>query len=93
MNKGCRNFKKGDIITHVNDIEITDSEILLDIIEQTKPGSTLSFTVKRSSGEVESVFGVLIADKGSSSYKNSLDTLPEINNPFGNKENDSYSDH
>ena len=86
-------LKKGDIITHVNDIEITDSEILLDIIEQTKPGSTLSFTVKRSSGEVESVFGVLIADKGSSSYKNSLDTLPEINNPFGNKDNDSYSDH
>lgn len=86
-------LKKGDIITHVNDIEITDSEILLDIIEQTKTGSTLSFTVKRSSGEVESVFGVLIADKGSSSYKNSLDTLPEINNPFGNKENDSYSDH
>ena len=86
-------LKKGDIITHVNDIEITDSEILLDIIEQTKPGSTLSFTVKRSSGEVESVFGVLIADKGSSSYKSSLDTLPEINNPFGNKENDSYSDH
>ena len=86
-------LKKGDIITHVNDIEITDSEILLDIIEQTKPGSTLSFTVKRSSGEVESVFGVLIADKGSSSYKSSLDTLPEINNPFGNKDNDSYSDH
>ena len=86
-------LKKGDIITHVNDIEITDSEILLDIIEQTKPGSTLSFTVKRSSGDVESVFGVLIADKGSSSYKNSLDTLPEINNPFGNKDNDSYSDH
>lgn len=86
-------LKKGDIITHVNDIEITDSEILLDIIEQTKPGSTLSFTVKRSSGEVESVFGVLMADKGSSSYKSSLDTLPEINNPFGNKDNDSYSDH
>ncbi len=86
-------LNKGDIITHVNDIEITDSEILLDIIETTIPGQTLSFTVKRSSGEIESVIGVLIADKGTSSYTSGLGNMPEIENPFGNKDDDSYSDH
>lgn len=86
-------LKKGDIITHVNDIEINDSEILLSIVETTKPGQTLSFTVKRSSGEVESVIGVLIADKGTSSYTSGFGNMPEIENPFGNKDDDSYSDH
>ncbi len=86
-------LNKGDIITHVNDVEITDSEILLDIIENTIPGQTLSFTVSRASGTTESVIGVLIADKGSSSYNNSLDSIPQFQNPFGDNNDGSYSDH
>ncbi len=62
-------IKEGDIITHVNDKEITDSNIMLDIIESSKAGDTLVLTVYNSETKQSSVYNVqLIEDKGSSSY-------------------------
>ncbi len=62
-------IKEGDIITHVNDKEITDSSIMLDIIENSKAGDTLALTVYSDETKTSSVYNVqLIEDKGSSSY-------------------------
>ena len=62
-------IKEGDIITHVNDKEITDSSIMLDTIENSKAGDTLALTVYSDETKTSSVYNVqLIEDKGSSSY-------------------------
>lgn len=58
----------GEIITAVNDIAITKDDILLDIIENAKPGDTLKITVYTSSGKYKTVQAKLIADDGGSSY-------------------------
>lgn len=90
-----KNISKGDVITHINDIEIKNSKIALDIIESTIPGKTMSFTVyhpntKRS----ELIYGSLIADKGTSSYSNNVIDEDKTNkNPFDNNTSDFYSDH
>ncbi len=62
----------GDTITHVNDIKITTTDIILDIIENSKPGDSVSLTYVTASGATNSINTVLLEDKGSSSYiKNS----------------------
>lgn len=59
----------GDIITHVNGSEITDSNLVLDIIEASKPGDTLNFTVYSATGKNSFEVSVkLLEDNGSSSY-------------------------
>lgn len=85
----------GDIITHINDIEITSRDIALDIIEAAVPGDSLSFTVYHAkSGETETVYASLLSDKGSSSYSESvLDSNGSQNNNIYDEDADSYSDH
>ncbi len=61
---------KNDIITHVNGKAITSSEVILDIIEEHKPGDTLILTVySPETKKTTKISAVLKEDKGSSSYK------------------------
>ncbi|HHW46333.1 MAG TPA: trypsin-like serine protease [Clostridiales bacterium] len=79
-NKG---IKVGDIITHVNDKQITSSAVILDVIEDSKPGDTIDLTIETSSGPVNFV-AELIEDKGTSSYNStSAKNRNEFNFPFG----------
>jgi len=79
---------EGDIITEVNDKKITGADIMLDVIESSKPGDSLTFTVV-SEGETKSIKAKLLADKGSSSYSQNKNNGNEGNNteefdfPFG----------
>ncbi len=68
-----KGIKKGDIITHINDIEIKRADTALDIIDSTKPGESMSFTVYDQKTKTSTkVYGVLIPDEGNSSYTKSL---------------------
>ena len=65
-NKG---FVENDIITHVNGTEITTSDILLKVIEDSKAGDTIELTVYKTKNKTSKTVSVkLLADKGSSSY-------------------------
>ena len=72
----------GDIITKVNDKVINDDAVILDIIEESRPGDSLSFTVVGKSGSSKVVSAILLADEGSSSYTNELKS--ESNNQNNN---------
>ena len=45
-----KGLNKGDIITHVNGIKITNDDIVLDVIEDCKAGDIISLTVIMSDG-------------------------------------------
>lgn len=65
-NKG---FVENDIITHVNGTEITTSDILLNVIEDSKAGDTIELTVYKTKNKTSKTVSVkLLADKGTSSY-------------------------
>ncbi|MBQ4119145.1 MAG: trypsin-like peptidase domain-containing protein [Clostridia bacterium] len=89
---------KGDIITHINGIEVTSDEIVLDIIEKSKAGDNVKVTFVNSSGKSKSIQATLKANVGESSYftkeqqnNNALPQLPDesegnggaFNFPFG----------
>lgn len=61
-------LNENDIITSVNGIKITDDAIILDVIEQAKPGDKISLSVITSKGKEISLEAKLLADEGSSSY-------------------------
>lgn len=64
----------GDIITHVNGTEITNSNLVLDIIEGSKPGDTLNLTIYSATGKNSFEVSVkLLEDTGSSSYTTQAD--------------------
>lgn len=64
-------LSEGDMITRVNDIAINDDAVILDLLEESEPGSTILLTVLRQTGEVTTFSAVLLNDEGSSSYVNS----------------------
>ena len=73
IDKGCDLYGKSveinDIITHVNSTKITHPDIILDIIDQAKPGDTLElkiYSVKKKKSLDITV--KLLEDTGSSSY-------------------------
>lgn len=70
----------GDIITKVNDKNITDDSVILDIIEESKPGDVLSFTVMKKDGSTFVVSAKLLSDEGSSSYQENLKPNSSQNN-------------
>ncbi len=86
---------KGDIITHINGIEVTSDEVVLDIIEKAKAGDTVNVTFVSKDGKPTKVDAVLKANVGESSYnvtetpKNETPIIPEEENdgifdfPFG----------
>ncbi len=71
----------GDIITAVNGQKITKDDILIDVLENTTPGSTLTFDVLTKNGANKQIKVAVIQDLGTSSYKttheeNDLPLLP-----------------
>ena len=66
--------EKGDIITHINGIKITDADIVLNIIEQSKAGDIIEVTIMTASGS-KTEKAELKANVGESSY--TKDAIPE----------------
>lgn len=61
-----------DIITHVNEKELTSAEVLFDVLENSTAGQTLNLTLYSASKKNAYTCQVkLLEDKGSSSYNNS----------------------
>lgn len=60
--------EKGDVITHINGLEVTSDDVVLDIIEQSRAGDKISVTILTSSGETKNITAVLKANVGESSY-------------------------
>ena len=58
----------GDVITHINGIEITKDDVVLDIIDDSKAGDKVTLTVI-SSGSTREYEATLRANIGESSYK------------------------
>lgn len=58
----------GDLITHMNGVKITDSTVVLAMLEDYAPGATVSLTVLRSNGTTFEASVVLGEDRGTSSY-------------------------
>lgn len=74
---------KGDIITHINGIEVTNDEIVLDIIEKSKAGDNVKVTFVNSSGKSKSVQATLKANVSESSFitqekPNNSSPLPQL---------------
>ncbi len=91
-----KGIQKGDIITHINNVEITSSNVALDIIESVKLDEALSFTVYHSSNKsVTTVYASLLPDKGNSSYTNKVTEGGQGNgdSQFGGSFDDFFSDH
>lgn len=61
--------EKDDIITHINGIEITKDDIVLDIIEASKAGDSITVTVLAKSGGQNDYTVKLGANIGESSFK------------------------
>ncbi len=61
-------LQKGDIITHINGIEVTSDVIVLDIIEKAKAGDTIKVTFVNSKGKSTTLDAVLKANVSESSY-------------------------
>ncbi len=89
--------EKGDIITHINGIEVTNDVIVLDIIERSFAGDTISVTIVSKDGKSKTVEAELKANVSESSYvekesakeePNILEKDPDI---FGNKDDSSGS--
>ena len=60
--------KEGDFITHINDIEVTSDDIVLDIIEQSIAGDKITVTLYTKEGKTQTVEAVLKANLSESSY-------------------------
>ena len=59
---------KGDIITHVNGVQITKDDIMLDVIDSSKAGDQITVTVLSSDSQTDYTVK-LSANIGESSYK------------------------
>ena len=85
-----KGFNEGDVITEVNGVAITSSEVLLKAIENSKAGDKLELTIyKTESKRTKTVEVKLLADKGSSSYttKESAQSQESFGDIFGGGEN------
>ncbi len=75
-------ISEGDIITRINDIEVTRDDIVLDIIEKSKAGDTIKVTFVDKNGKEATVDAVLKANIGESSYNKNKDSdiesLPQL---------------
>ncbi len=76
-------LSEGDMISHVNDIAITDDAVILDLLEESAPGDSILLTVLKQSGETVTVSAILLKDEGSSSYVNSDGTITQDGNNGG----------
>lgn len=63
---------EGDVITHINDIEVTSDDIVLDVIEESSAGDKISVTVLTKKGKEITLEAVLKANTGVSSYSSDI---------------------
>lgn len=85
---------EGDMITHINGVEITNDDVVLNIIEEAHAGDKVTLTVLSSKGTVSDYTVTLAANVGESSYMEKIvkqETPSEqgqqgglFNFPFGN---------
>ena len=72
--------KQGDIITHINGIEVKSDDMVLDIIDKSKAGDKLTVTFVNEKGKSGTVTAILKANIGESSYTTTQTTpLPNDN--------------
>ena len=76
-------IKEGDMITHINGIEITKDDIVLDVIENAKAGDTITVTVLFAKGSTKEFKAVLKANVGQSSYSEVLNSSDKSENNDG----------
>ncbi|MDR1892538.1 MAG: trypsin-like peptidase domain-containing protein [Oscillospiraceae bacterium] len=77
-----RGIVGGDIITELNGKAVTSGDMVLDLIERSRPGEALKLTIYHNeTGKIGEISVKLIADSGTSSYKNGASSsIP--GNPF-----------
>ncbi|MCQ2441090.1 MAG: S1C family serine protease [Clostridia bacterium] len=76
--------KEGDIITHINGIEIIKDDVVLDLLEDSKAGDKITLTVVSSNGKTKDYSLTLKANVGESSYSSTVK-----NNENNSKDDDS----
>lgn len=75
---------EGDVITKINDVEITSADLVLDIIEQCSAGDKITVTVVTSKGKTETYSVELKANIGESSYTTKASSSSSGNNSEAN---------
>ena len=68
---------EGDIITHINGEKITADTVVLDIIEASSAGDTVTITVSKTNGSTAEYTVKLLANEGTSSYKTEEEQIKE----------------
>ncbi len=68
---------EGDIITHINDIPVTNDTVVLDIIENSRAGDKITVTIVTTNGQNKTVTAQLKANLSESSYKTSSELIDE----------------
>lgn len=61
-------IEKGDLITYINDVQITSDDVVLDFIDTCSAGDTISVTFVTSSGDTKTVNAKLKANISESSF-------------------------
>ena len=77
-------LSKGDLITQVNGIEITSDDIVLDVIDSSLPGDTITLTVVTAKNKTVKITAKLLADEGSSSLDTSAPKSDKNEQPEDN---------
>jgi serine protease Do len=75
---------EGDMITHINGIEITNDDIVLDLLEECVAGDQITLSVVNSRGGVQDYTVTLKANIGESSYKDALGSVTPDGDSSGN---------
>ena len=73
-------ISEGDVITHLNGIEVTSDDIVLDIIEESSAGDKISVTVLTKKGNEVTLDAVLKANVGESSYTTEINSSESSDN-------------
>lgn len=63
---------EGDIITHINDIEIKNDDIVLDVIEKSRAGDVIKINVYTTKGKTVQYNVKLMTNMGTSSYSEEI---------------------
>ena len=71
--------EKGDIITHINGVEVTSDVLVLDIIEESSAGDKVKVTIVTQEGKSKTVEVELKANVSESSYSNTESNKEESN--------------
>lgn len=73
-------ISEGDVITHINGIDVTSDDIVLDIIEESSAGDKISVTVLTKKGNEVTLDAVLKANVGESSYTTEINSSESSDN-------------